>query len=222
MKNENHQFDAQELQLEAMLTEALSDVHTPEEPSELADRVLHASSHLLGAGKQLDALISKSSESMQPEGLADRVMAASAPLLSQSSELAALLSEATHVATPEGLQDRVFSASVTDLRAESPVIGRVGFAVKMQRLALAACVVFAVLVAFRMDLTTAPQPTRTIAVQNNQLLSVEEEGYLLEDLNLGEYAYLTDTRELDFVAIASEFNGLREDLELWQYGLLNE
>ena len=56
----------------------------------------------------------------------------------------------------------------------------------------------------------------------SEVLTVEEEGLLLADLNLGEYAYLADTRELAFADVAMDFDMLRDDLELWQYGLLQE
>jgi hypothetical protein len=116
------------------------------------------------------------------------------------------------------------AASLLELKGESPVIGRIGFTVKMQRLALAACVVFAVLVAIQMENST-PRVVTTVtntAMQESHLLSPEEEGYLLDDLNLGDYAYIANARELSFAEVSFELNGLREDLELWQYGLLTE
>ena len=54
------------------------------------------------------------------------------------------------------------------------------------------------------------------------MLSFEEEALLLEDLNLSEYAYLADTRELAFADVADSFNNMRADIELWQLGLLTE
>jgi|GEM_PF-2322870 len=216
MKHENRQFDAQEKQMEEALSRALSDA--VQAPEGLADRVMAASAPLLVQASELDALLALATNAKAPEGLADRVMAASVPLLAQTSAFEELLEAATKVEVPEGLADRVMSASLKELRGESPVIGRVGFALKMQRLALAACVVFAVLVAIRMDVNT---PTK-IVVQHNQLLSAEEEGYLLEDLDLGDYTYLADARELNFAEISIELTGLRQDLELWEYGLLTE
>ena len=215
MKNENRQFDAQEQQMEEALSRALSDA--AKAPEGLADRVMAASSPLLVQGSEFDALLALATNAEAPEDLADRVMAASVPLLAQTSAFEELLEAATKVEVPEGLADRVMSASLKELRGESPVIGRVGFALKMQRLALAACVVFAVLVAIQMDVNTP-----ALAVQHNQLLSAEEEGHLLEDLDLGDYMYLADARELNFADISTELAGLQQDLELWQYGLLTE
>ena len=174
--------------------------------------------------QKVEDLLAKAHCSEVPEHLAERVMAASAPMLSISPEdveLAELLDVAAQVATPAGLADRIMAASAPQL-GKQPVIARIGFVGTVQRLALAACVVFAVLVAIRLDQGSSPRTVDLLAFQGNKILSVEEEGYLLEDLNLGEYAYLADTRELDFNEIATELNGLRRDLELWQYGLLAE
>jgi hypothetical protein len=221
MKNENRQFDAQEQKMEALLSEALLN-NIEQTPEGLADRVMAASTPMLAGDKELEDLISVATQSGVPAGLTDRIMTASAPLLSQTSELDDLLVEATKVEIPTGLADRVMRASLVDLRSKSPVIGHIGFAVKMQRLALAACVVFAVLIAIRMDVHSTPDATMQVVVQESQLLSPEEEGYLLDDLNLGEYAYLADARNLSFTELSSELNGLHQDLELWQYGLLTE
>ncbi len=223
MKNENRQFDPQEQYMEDALSKskALSPVDAPEG---LADRVMAASAPMLD---QTPALLSEATHVDSPSGLADRVMAASAPMLG-SPEFQHALSSATKVEIPVGLEDRVMVASLPELQGESPIIGHVGFAVKMQRLALAACVVFAVLVAIRMDVHSTPRVVTTVTsvlnptMQESHLLSAEEEGYLFDDLNLGDYAYLADARELNFAELSFELNGLREDIELWQYGLLTE
>jgi hypothetical protein len=177
---------------------------------------------MLARDTELEELISVALQLGVPAGLSDRIMAASAPLVSQTSELDDLLVEATKVKMPIGLADRVMRASLADLHGESPAIGHIGFAIKMQRLALAACVVFAVLVAIRMGVHSTPHITTHVVLHESQLLSPEEEGYLLDDLNLGEYAYLADARNLSFTELSSELNGLHQDLELWQYGLLTE
>ena len=216
MKNETRQFNASEQQMEEALSRALSDALST--PEGLTDRVMAASASHLRASAELDELIALATATESPQGLAERVMSASSSYLETPTAFEELLTEATKVAVPNSLADRVMFASVKELHGESPVIGHVGFAVKMQRLALAACLVFAVLVAIRMDVNT---PTK-IVVQHNQLLSAEEEGYLLEDLDLGDYTYLADARELNFAELSSELNGLRQDLELWQYGLLTE
>jgi hypothetical protein len=169
------------------------------------------------------ALLDEATHLETPTGLAERVMAASAPMLGPP-EFQYALSRATKIEIPAGLEDRVMAASLRELQGESTVIGRVGFTVKLQRLALAACVVFAVLVAIQMEHST-PRVVTTVtntAMQESHLLSAEEEGYLLDDLNLSQYAYLADARELNFEELSYELDGLREDLELWQYGLLTE
>jgi hypothetical protein len=216
MKNENPQFDAQEQKIEVVLSKALSGVDAPEG---LADRVMTASFPMLD---HLD-LLEEATCVDTPAGLADCVMVASASMLG-SPEFQNALSSVSKVKTPLGLEDRVMAASILALKGESPVIGRIGFTVKMQRLALAACVVFAVLVAIQME-HSKPRVVTTVtntATQESHLLSAEEEGYLLDDLNLGDYVYLANARELNFAELSFELNGLREDIELWQYGLLTE
>ncbi|MBC8203425.1 MAG: hypothetical protein H8E91_06305 [Planctomycetes bacterium] len=221
MRNENRQFDPQEQKMEDVLSKALSGADTPKG---LADRVMTASAPMLD---QVSALLEETTHVTPPAGLAERVMAASAPMLG-SPEFQHALTSATKVHTPVGLEDRIMAASQHELQGESPVIGRIGFTVKMQRLALAACVVFAVLVAIRMDVHSTPRVVTTTTsvtnapTQENHVLSAEEEGYLLDDLDLSEYAYLADARELNYTALSFELNGLREDLESWQYGLLTE
>jgi hypothetical protein len=216
MNNENPHFDAQEQKMEVVLSKALSGVDAPEG---LADRVMTASFPKLDHLELLEEATCVDT----PAGLADCVMVASVSMLG-SPEFQNALSSVSKVKTPLGLEDRVMAASLLELKGESPVIGRIGFTVKMQRLALAACVVFAVLVAIQMENST-PRVVTTVtntAMQESHLLSPEEEGYLLDDLNLGDYAYIANARELSFAEVSFELNGLREDLELWQYGLLTE
>jgi hypothetical protein len=216
MNNENPQFDAQEQKMEVVLSKALSGVDAPEG---LADRVMTASFPKLD---HLE-LLEEATRVDTPAGLADCVMVASVSMLG-SPEFQNALSSVSKVKTPLGLEDRVMAASLLKLKGESPVIGRIGFTVKMQRLALAACVAFAVLVAIQMENST-PRVVTTVtntAMQESHLLSPEEEGYLLDDLNLGDYAYIANARELSFAEVSFELNGLREDLKLWQYGLLTE
>jgi len=218
MKNENPQFDSLEQMMEDDLTKALSRTEIPEG---LTDRVMAASAPKLD---QTLALLGEATYSEPPTGLTEGVMAASTSMLG-SPEFHNALSRATKIETPAGLEDRVMAASLRELQSEPTVIGRVGFAVKLQRLALAACVVFAVLVAIRMDVHSTPRvvtKATTVTTQESQLLSAEEESYLFDDLNLSEYTYLADARELNFKELSYELDGLREDLELWQYGLLTE
>jgi len=218
MKNENRQPDPQDQQLEAMLSKVLANV--TQTPEGFAERVMGASAPLLCSAidPALETMLDAATHVDVPVGLSDRVMAASLPIVEENSDVGLLLAQASKVEIPIGLADRVMSASVQKLYGDSPVIGRIGFTLKMQRLAIAACILFAVLVAIQMDTTKSTK----IIVQHNQLLSVEEEGFLLEDLDLGDYIYIADARELNFTELSSELNGLRQDLELWQYGLLTE
>ncbi len=81
------------------------------------------------------------------------------------------------------------------------------------------------LVAIRFG-TQTPSPTELqpsqLQIASNNVLSAEDEELLFEDLNLSDYAYLTDTRELAFADVAIGLNNMRSDIELWQYGLLTD
>lgn len=175
--------------------------------------------------RHIDALLAESLAIQAPDGLTDRIVLASQDLLPESSTktLEQHLDVAMGVDMPEGLTSRVFDASVSSLHDVRPVvIARIGHSVAWRKLALAACVVFAVLVAIRLGSPRISQPSTQPIVASNAVLSVEDEELLLEDLNLSEFAYLADTRELAFVDVADSFNGIRNDIELWQYGLLSE
>ena len=84
------------------------------------------------------------------------------------------------------------------------------------------------LVAIRFGTQLTPPATPTqfqpsqLEVASNDVLSAEDEELLFEDLNLSDYAYLTDTRELAFADVAIGLNSMRSDIELWQYGLLTD
>ena len=93
------------------------------------------------------------------------------------------------------------------------------------KVALAACVAFAILVAIRFGTqsqTPAHLQPSQLEIASSNVLSAEDEELLFEDLNLSEYAYLTDTRELAFADVAIGLNSMRSDIELWQYGLLTD
>jgi hypothetical protein len=130
-------------------------------------------------------------------------------------------------AIPErtGLADRCFKASVSSLQVENEpiaVITPIEEKSRWYQVALAACLVFAALVAIRLGTQSQPTTFDNKTVASNEVLSVEEEGLLLEDLNLSEYTYLADTRELAFADVTESFNSLRDDIELWQHGLFTE
>ncbi|MBC8309586.1 MAG: hypothetical protein ISR75_00680 [Phycisphaerales bacterium] len=175
--------------------------------------------------RHIDALLAEALVTQTPEGLADRVAHASREYLLESSAktLEQRLDMAFSVDVPAGLASRVFDASVSQLHNVHPVvIARIGRSVAWRQLALAACVLFAVLVAIRFGSQPLDQYSQQPLVAINAVLSVEDEELLLEDLNLSEFAYLADSRELAFVDVAESLNGLRNDIELWQYGLLSE
>ncbi len=166
---------------------------------------------------EIETLLSAAMKVSLPNGLSSRIAAASTGALLEGQLAVALAPTA-----PEGLSDRVFTASVSSLHEIPAVIGRVGLSVAWRQVAMAACVVFAVLVAIRFGTQPQQQERNVVAVATVEVLSVEEEGLLLEDLDLTEFDYLASTRELAFADVALSLNGLRNDLELWQYGLLTE
>lgn len=189
----------------------------------------HSEPELTPEETRLEQLLPEALGVTPPMGLADRVEQASIDSLSRAHDLQfeQQLDAACSYPCPEGIAASVFAASVASLpnatEFESEVvIARIGQQVHWQQVALAACLTFAALVAIRLGVTT-PQNTGVLpTMAHNTVLSVEEEELLLEDLNLSDYAYLTDTRELAFADVAASLNSIRDDIELWQYGLLTE
>mgnify|MGYP006424697355 CR=1 FL=1 len=173
--------------------------------------------------RQIDDLLFDAMYEPVPEGLSDRIATASTNALLEGQ-----LDVALKVHISAELSQRVFAASVSSLQDSPAVIGRVGHTVVWRQVAMAACVIFAVLVAIRFGTQSSQQQSQPfvdrtlVAVLDTDILSVEEEGLLLEDLDLTEFDYLSDTRELAFADVAESMNSLRNDLELWQYGLLGE
>lgn len=191
MNNDEQQFEQELTPQEQALDAMLREALAPTSSPEMVSRILGASIAHLPADVQ------------------------SEPDLSMDKELCIALA----VDIPDGCIARVWSASAPHL-IEQPVIATIGKSVVWRQVALAACVVFAVLLAIRFS--PERQLAQPLHVATNEVLSVEDEGLLLADLNLSEYAYLADTRELAFADIAMDFDMLRDDLELWQYGLLQE
>jgi hypothetical protein len=175
--------------------------------------------------RQIDALLGDALAVPTPEGFADRIAIASQDQLAQACDqvLEQQLDGAFATSVPEGLATRVYAASIHDLHNEQPVvIARIDRRVVWREVALAASILFAVFIAIRFgpeqQNELSPQPY----IASNAVLSIEDEELLLEDLNLSEYAYLTDTRELAFADVAIGLENLRNDIELWQYGLLTD
>ena len=183
--------------------------------------------NLTAEERHIDALLHDAMVVHIPEGLASRVISASQTYISKTSEvnLETQLDAACSIPTPEGLSQRVFDASRTELPIEQPaVIARINHSIVWRELALAACVVFAVFLAIQYGSIQNQNSERSSQplIASNGVLSVEDEELLLEDLNLSEYAYLTDTRELAYADVAVGLESLRSDLELWHYGLLSD
>lgn len=174
--------------------------------------------------RQIQSMLSDALMVPSPEGLSKRVAAASQPHLLQACDeaLEQRLSTVFAQASPSGLSDRVYEASVSHLHGDDAVIAHIGPLEIWRQLALAASVVFAVFLAYQIAPNSSNQSEVESLVASNTVLSTEDEELLFEDLNLSEYAYLADTRELAFADVAVDLAGLRNDIELWQYGLLSE
>ncbi len=168
----------------------------------------------------IDSKLSKALQEYAPQGLEDRIAQASAPHL-HSLAIDLLLDEAFFTVVPEGLEQRVFNVSRDNLLSGQTVIATLGQNVFWRQASLVACILFAVFLAIRFD-QKPNKIVQPVQMASNTVLSLEEEELLFEDLNLGQYSYLADTRELAFADLAVSLEGLRDDLELWQYGLLTE
>lgn len=175
--------------------------------------------------RQLENMLSEALVSPSPEGLSERIVSASLPALVEASDeaLEQQLAVALTTSSPSGLSDRIYDASISHLdRHVDPVVARIGPLEIWRQVALAASVVFAVFLAYQIAPEASNQPAVEHLVVSNTVLSIEDEELLFEDLNLSDYAYLADTRELAFADVAVDLAGLRNDIELWQYGLLSE
>ncbi len=167
--------------------------------------------------RAIDLLLRNAMHIPIPDGLADRIAGASVhPLLEGQ------LDNALSIETPEGLASRIFVASVSSLEEPEVIVGRIGQTVVWRQVAMAACVLFAVLIAVRFGNYASQVRSTGHVVAATDVLTVEEEGLLFEDLQLEEFDYLSGTRELAYAEVVESLNSLRNDVELWQYGLLTE
>lgn len=189
----------------------------------------HSEPELTSEEIRLEQLLPEALGVTPPSGLVDRVEQASINSLTGATDpqFEQQLDVACSYPCPKDLASTVYAASVASLPNSTEfesevVIARIGKQVHWQQVALAACLTFAALVAIRLGVTTPETTSVHSAVAFNGVLSIEEEELLLEDLNLSEFAYLTDTRELAFADVAASFNSIRDDIELWRYGLLTE
>jgi len=193
--------------------------------------------------QMLEDLLARALRVTPPSGLSDRVAGASiASIRAVSGQtLEQQLDMALASSLRDGMNTRIFEASVSSLPSHihdepSPVLARINVSVLMRQVALAACLAFAAILAIYFSSTPSLPAAygakasvsstvgSMVATSSNSadVLSVEDEELLLEDLHLSQYTYLTDTREMAFADIAVELNGLRDDIELWQFGLLNK
>ena len=188
----------------------------------------HSEPELTPEERRLEQLLPEAMGVIPPPGLADRIEQASVAAISGETDLQLeqQLDEAYSYNCPEDLSVRVHAASVASLHGvvndAELVLGRIGSPVQWRQVALAACLTFAALVSIRVGVINSQNTPSFSTIASNSVLSFEEEALLLEDLNLSEYAYLADTRELAFADVADSFSSMRADIELWQLGLLSE
>jgi len=179
--------------------------------------------------RRLEQLLPEAVGVTPPAGLSDRVEQASIGAISGADDLQfeQQLDEACSYRCPVDLSASVYATSVASLHGATtsdsePVLARIGTPVQWRQVALAACLTFAALISIRIGVTNSQNTHVISTIPSNSVLSFEEESLLLEDLNLSEYAYLADTRELAFADVADSFSSMRADIELWQLGLLSE
>ena len=188
----------------------------------------HSEPELTPEERRLEQLLPEAMGVTLPAGLADRIEQASVGAISGATDLqlGQQLDEACSYNCPNDLSASVYAASVASLHGIANdaelVLARIGSPVQWRQVALAACLTFAALVSIRIGVTNSQNTHSFSTISSNSVLSFEEEALLLEDLNLSEYAYLTNTRELAFADVAESFNSMRADIELWQLGLLTE
>ena len=174
--------------------------------------------------QHIDALLRHAMAVPMPSGLEERITSASLQQLEEACDqvIEQQLDQALAIPAPKRLTSRVYNASVADLHSAQPVvIARIDRGVLWREVALAASLAFAVFVAIRFG-PQQPSVSNQSQIASNAVLSLEDEELLLEDLNLSDYAYLADTRELAFADVAIGLENLRSDHELWQYGLLTD
>ncbi|MEE2912321.1 MAG: hypothetical protein VX436_00790 [Planctomycetota bacterium] len=189
----------------------------------------YSESELTPEEQRLEKLLSDAIGITPPAGLADRVAKASLASLSgaNDAQIEKQLDEAYSSKYSVDLASSVYATSVSSLHSEEtldqdPVLARINSSVQWRQVALAASLTFAALISIRIGVTNSQNSNLPPMIVSNNILSFEDESLLLEDLNLSEYTYLTDTRELAFAEVAESIHSMRADIELWQYGLLTD
>ena len=184
--------------------------------------------------RMLDASLSESMQSSRPYGLEASVFSASRLHLAKQDEhqieqsnetIEALLNKAYALQVDESVSNRVFNASVGSLSHSQPaVITTIGSPSNWRQLGVAACLLVTTVVAIRFGVVERVEPVNPeIYFASTTPISIEDsEQYLLDELQLEDYSLISDTQELAYADIASSFNSLRDDIVLWQSGLLTE
>ncbi|MCH2146580.1 MAG: hypothetical protein MK073_02015 [Phycisphaerales bacterium] len=184
--------------------------------------------------RMLDASLSEAMQSSCPQGLEASVFSASRLHLTkqddhqieQSNEaIEALLNKAYALQVDESISSRVFNASVASLpHSQTAVIATIGSPSNWRQLAAAACLLLTTVIAIRFGMVERVEPANPENhFESFASVSIEDnEGYLLDELELEDYSLISDTQELAYADIASSFNSLRDDIALWQSGLLTE
>ena len=189
----------------------------------------HSEPELTPQERRLEQLLPEAVGVTPPAGLSDRVEQASIGAISGADDLQfeQQLDEACLYRCPVELSASVYATSVASLHDATtsdsePVLARIGTPVQWRQVALAACLTFAALISILISVTNSQNTNVISTIALNSVPSSEDEALLLEDLNLSEYTYLADTRELAFADVADSFSSMRADIELWQLGLLSE
>ena len=177
--------------------------------------------------RMLDASLSEAMQSPHPQGLEASVFSASRLHLSKQNECSddafeELLHQAYSTTHDHSIAERVFNASVSSLQLpQSDVIATIGTISKWRQLAAAACLLLTTVIAIRYGMVERVDP---VSPENHYAsVSIEDnERYLLDELQLEDYSLISETQELAYADIANSFNSLRDDIALWQSGLLTE
>lgn len=180
--------------------------------------------------RMLDASLSEAMQSPRPQGLEASVFSASRLHLSKQIDcsdesLEALLHHAYAMQVDDSIADRAFNASVSSLPlSQSEVVATIGTSSKWRQLAAAACLLLTTVIAIRFGMVERVEPVHPETHYASVApASIEDsERYLLDELQLEDYSLISDSQELAYADIASSFNSLRDDIALWQSGLLTE
>ena len=162
-----------------------------------------------------------------PEHLTEQVWIQSYPHLSNNAfDFENQIQEAFTSSPSEVLSERVFTASVQSLpKKEEPVLARICGANYFRQIAIAATLILSTVIAMQFDTFNSQEPVVSKFKESYAGISFSDDNsYLLDNVELGDYTYLTeiDSKEFAYADLAISFNSVRDDIELWQSGLLFE